>query len=145
MKKTVSLRVIVILISLFMGLWIVSAQSIIERDNNTEQQFDVVDENATFPGGTLAALAFLHANVIYPQKAVKKKIEGRVIVKIRAAKSPNVAVWPFFIGTMFDNKGQNENAIEYYQKANDINEIAKLHNNISACYETKCIWKTWQD
>lgn len=56
-------------------------------------------------------------------------------LKIRAAKSPNVAVWPFFIGTMFDNKGQNENAIEYYQKANDINEIAKLHNNISACYE----------
>lgn len=76
MKKTVSLRVIVILISLFMGLWIVSAQSIIERDNNTGQQFDVVDENATFPGGTLAALAFLHANVIYPKKAVKKRLRG---------------------------------------------------------------------
>lgn len=57
----------------------------IEELNKEEKQklviYDVVDEQAEYPGGNSAAQKFLAENVIYPETALKKKLEGKCYVK----------------------------------------------------------------
>lgn len=43
--------------------------------------YDVVDVPADFPGGMDAARKFLSENMIYPESALKKKLEGKCYVK----------------------------------------------------------------
>ena len=43
--------------------------------------FDVVEQMPSFPGGMKAMMEYLKENTEYPAKAVKNKIQGRVIVQ----------------------------------------------------------------
>lgn len=46
-----------------------------------ETPYVVVEEMPAYPGGDVALLKYLSANVIYPADAVKNNIQGRVIVR----------------------------------------------------------------
>lgn len=48
--------------------------------NVTLQEFDVFDENASFPGGDEACTKWIASNIGYPKYCSDKGIEGRVIV-----------------------------------------------------------------
>jgi TonB family protein len=56
-----------------------------------EVPFVVVEEMPEFPGGDAALLKYIAANTTYPEKAKKKNIEGRVIIRfcVRANGSVN--------------------------------------------------------
>lgn len=43
--------------------------------------YDVVDEPADFPGGMSACRKYLSDNTIYPESALKNKLEGKCYVK----------------------------------------------------------------
>ena len=45
------------------------------------EPLQVVDEMPLFPGGDAALLKFIGANTVYPPEAVKKGIQGRIIIK----------------------------------------------------------------
>lgn len=43
--------------------------------------FDTVEQMPEYPGGMQAMIAFLQANMKYPEDAAKQKVEGRVMVQ----------------------------------------------------------------
>ena len=48
---------------------------------NPKKVYDVVEQMPSFPGGKKAMMEYLKENTEYPAKAVKNKIQGRVIVQ----------------------------------------------------------------
>lgn len=52
--------------------------------------FLVVEHDPEFPGGIDSLYAFLNKNVRYPQKAVEKKIEGKVFVRFVIEKDGSI-------------------------------------------------------
>lgn len=71
-----------------------------EDREDKDRVFDVVDENASFPGGDEACMNWLFSNLEYPDSCQLKGIEGRVIVsfvvnrdgsitEIKAVRSPH--------------------------------------------------------
>ena len=55
-----------------------SQTEVIEVD---EEPLTYVEEDAQYPGGTSALYKFISNNLVYPEDAVEKGIEGKVIVK----------------------------------------------------------------
>ena len=51
---------------------------VVEEEISEEQIFEVVEENASFPGGDAALLAFLSKNLDYPIFAQENGLSGRV-------------------------------------------------------------------
>ena len=58
-----------------------SKQALEEKNRGKDFVFDVVEQMPSFPGGMKAMMDYLKENTEYPAKAVKKKIQGRVIVQ----------------------------------------------------------------
>jgi len=61
------------------------AQSSQKRDSTgveiSDKTFTLVEVESTFPGGNQAWVEFLGHDLIYPKKAVRKKIEGQVVAR----------------------------------------------------------------
>jgi periplasmic protein TonB len=56
-----------------------------------EESFDVVEQEATYPGGDEAMHAFIRENVKYPEEAVKNKEQGKVYVRFVIEKDGSVS------------------------------------------------------
>jgi len=60
-----------------------------------EEVFTIVEQNPTFVGGDLAFIKFVQSNLVYPEKARRMGLEGRVFVQFVVEKDgslTNVAV-----------------------------------------------------
>jgi protein TonB len=55
-----------------------------------DSTFKYVEIEATFPGGSRAWLQYLNSHLRYPNKAVKKKIQGTVVVQFIVDKDGSV-------------------------------------------------------
>ena len=53
--------------------------------------YDVVEKMPSFPGGMKAMMDYLKENTEYPAKAVKNKIQGRVIVQFIVDEKGNLS------------------------------------------------------
>ncbi len=60
--------------------------TVIEKDSIAV----VVDEMAEFPGGRNALVNYLVKEINYPTKAIKKKLEGKVVLKFVVGKDGEV-------------------------------------------------------
>lgn len=58
-----------------------SKQALEEKKRGKDFVFGVVEQMPSFPGGKKAMMDYLKENTEYPAKAVKNKIQGRVIVQ----------------------------------------------------------------
>ena len=58
-----------------------SKQALEEKNRGKDLVFDVVEKMPSFPGGYQALFDYLEKNIKYPAKAVKNKIQGRVILQ----------------------------------------------------------------
>lgn len=47
---------------------------------NPDKVFDFFESMPTYPGGEAALLSFINKAIIYPEDAIKAKVEGRVFV-----------------------------------------------------------------
>jgi len=68
----------------------VFSQQVSAQETNNEI-FTIVEESPTFPGGNQAISAFLSQNLVYPQSALKDKIEGTVYVTFVVEKDGSVS------------------------------------------------------
>ena len=64
----------------------VKKDSIIVRDTSKIK----VEIESEFPGGTRAWLGFLNDHLVYPKKAVRKKIEGTVVLQFIVDKDGSI-------------------------------------------------------
>ncbi|MBQ5723844.1 MAG: energy transducer TonB [Muribaculaceae bacterium] len=55
-----------------------------------EEELWVVEARPQFPGGDLALMEWIKQNMVYPQEAIAKGIEGRVIVKFTVEEDGTV-------------------------------------------------------
>lgn len=55
-------------------------------------------------------------------------------LKVKAAKAPNKAEWPFIIGLMYKTNKHFEEAVDFFNKANVIDEDPTFHNCLAECY-----------
>lgn len=56
-----------------------------------DEVFVVVEEQAEFPGGMEAMYAYIQKNLVYPEKAKEKGIEGRVFVTFTIEKDGSIS------------------------------------------------------
>ena len=72
---------------------------VVEADDD-DRIFDVVEENAQFPGGDEACMMWLHEHIKYPQICIEQNVQGRVqvafvvtrdgsIVDVKVMRSPD--------------------------------------------------------
>ena len=57
---------------------------------NGDKAFTKVDIESSFPGGSSAWLQFLQKHLVYPNKAVRKRIEGTVVLQFIVDKDGSV-------------------------------------------------------
>lgn len=60
------------------------------KEAEDNRVYDIVEVNATFPGGEDALFKWLSANMHYPSKARDEGIQGRVIVKFIVEKDGSI-------------------------------------------------------
>jgi protein TonB len=63
----------------------------IDSANRYDRTFTKVEIESEFPGGAKAWLAFLNSHLTYPNKAVRKRIEGTVILQFIVDKEGNIS------------------------------------------------------
>ena len=89
-KKTIILA----LISMFvMFASNISAETSMSNDKEMptpEKAYDVVEVMPNFPGGITKLMDFQKSNVAYPKIAMKKGIQGRVLVKFIVEKDGSI-------------------------------------------------------
>lgn len=78
--QQVSMKLLLIVFILFISIGAAKAQSASDTSKDT-RIFVKVEIESEFPGGQVAWRKFLAENFRYPRKAVKKGIEGTVIVQ----------------------------------------------------------------
>lgn len=61
-----------------------------EGANDNDSIYNVVSENAEFPGGDVAASNWISKNMTYPEECRKKGIEGRVVIKFVVNKDGSI-------------------------------------------------------
>ena len=61
-----------------------------EGVNDNDSIYNVVSENAEFPGGNMAASIWISKNMTYPEECRKKGIEGRVVIKFVVNKDGSI-------------------------------------------------------
>ena len=59
--------------------------------DEAEEIYNVVENEAQFPGGDKALKSFLSNNLIYPKKAIRKGIQGTVIVEFVVEKDGSIS------------------------------------------------------
>ena len=73
------------------------AQQIASKDSSkistapTDTSFKKIEIESEFPGGVAGWARFLNANLTYPDKAVRKKIQGTVVVQFIIDKDGSVS------------------------------------------------------
>ena len=82
---------------------------ICERPRDPNQVFQLVEQQAEFPGGQRSMTQWLNDNIIYPYEAKSKGIEGRVIVQFIIEKDGSLSDVQYIIsrrqgGLDTDNK-----------------------------------------
>ena len=68
-----------------------SKQALEGKNRGKDFVFDVVEQMPSFPGGMKALFDYLKENTEYPAKAVKNKIQGRVIVQFTVDEKGNLS------------------------------------------------------
>lgn len=58
--------------------------------NDNDSIYNVVSENAEFPGGAMAASNWVSKNMTYPEECRKQGIEGRVVIKFVVNKDGSI-------------------------------------------------------
>jgi len=58
--------------------------------DTADKAFTKVEIESEFPGGAQAWLKFLNEHLVYPRKAVRKRIEGTVVLQFIVDKQGNV-------------------------------------------------------
>ena len=61
-----------------------------EGANDNDSIYNVVSENAEFPGGSMAASNWISKNMTYPEECRKQGIEGRVVIKFVVNKDGSI-------------------------------------------------------
>ncbi len=61
------------------------------KEVTKEKVYDICEQMPSFPGGTNALNAYLAKNVVYPEDAQKKGIQGRVLVKFVVRKDGSIS------------------------------------------------------
>ena len=61
-----------------------------EGVNDNDSIYNVVSENAEFPGGNMAASNWISKNMTYPEECRKQGIEGRVVIKFVVNKDGSI-------------------------------------------------------
>ena len=61
-----------------------------EGTNDNDSIYNVVSENAEFPGGNMAASNWISKNMTYPEECRKQGIEGRVVIKFVVNKDGSI-------------------------------------------------------
>ena len=61
-----------------------------ESANDNDSIYNVVSENAEFPGGNMAASNWISKNMTYPEECRKQGIEGRVVIKFVVNKDGSI-------------------------------------------------------
>lgn len=61
-----------------------------KQSSESDEVYVTVEKSAEYRGGQKALMEYLAANVKYPEEAVKKDIQGRVIVKFVVTKSGKI-------------------------------------------------------
>jgi periplasmic protein TonB len=59
-------------------------------DAGDDQVYTAVEEDAEFPGGNEAMMKFISKNIVYPRKAEKMELEGKVVVYFEIDKEGKV-------------------------------------------------------
>lgn len=62
-----------------------------KKVSGDDEVFVVVEEQAEFPGGMEAMYAYIQKNLVYPEKAKAKGIEGRVFVQFVIEKDGSIS------------------------------------------------------
>lgn len=79
-----------------------------------EEVFTIVEQNPTFIGGDLAFIKFVQSNLVYPEKARRMGLEGRVFVQFVVEKDGSLTDVAVIKGMMGDC---NEEAIRVMQNS----------------------------
>ena len=61
-----------------------------DEDEDIDYVYKIVEKKAEFPGGQRKLMEYLKKNVKYPQLALDKSIEGRVLVKFTIKKDGTI-------------------------------------------------------
>ena len=67
------------------------SESIKEIDYDENIIFTTVERPAEYPGGVVALLQFISANIQYPELAAERDIEGRVVVQFVVEKDGSIS------------------------------------------------------
>ena len=59
--------------------------------SNQAEKFTVVEQQPQFPGGMDALMQYLSSAIVYPEKAARQRIEGRVIVSFTVSENGDVS------------------------------------------------------
>lgn len=62
-----------------------------QNKSTSERVYDVVEKNASFPGGDEACVNWIRTNLKYPANCLKNNIHGRVIVSFVVLKDGNLS------------------------------------------------------
>lgn len=84
------MKIIFLLILAFFCLQQVHAQAI-PADSASDRIFTLVEVESYFPGGTRAWLQFLNEHLKYPKKAIRKNIQGTVVLQFIVGKDGSVS------------------------------------------------------
>lgn len=85
-RKNVSLKVALMMFVLLFSFMTSTAQT-----KKNDMLFSVVEVMPQYPGGQIAMLKYIMENIKYPEQAMKKGIQGRVVVSFIVEKDGRVS------------------------------------------------------
>lgn len=83
-------KLTIALIFIFSFSFVANAKNNSAPQLNNDSVYALVEKMPEFPGGEKALISFLNQTIIYPEKALKKKEYGKVIVQFAVGKSGKV-------------------------------------------------------
>lgn len=104
MKRLSNLSILFCMLCLFIGsnAW----------SQSDETVYSLAEKQPVYPGGMLALFNFLDGELIYPEEALTKKIEGRVFLEYIVEKDGSLSGFKVLKGI---GAGCNEEAIRVFQ------------------------------
>ena len=86
--RAVRRRYVLAVFFIFVALLPLSAQQTVEIDTSTFLRVEVESE---FPGGLTGWIKFLNEHLKYPKKAIRKNVQGTVVVQFIVGKDGSVS------------------------------------------------------
>lgn len=90
MKKFLFLLSIMLFSTTLVSAQVREDGDITNLDNGDEQIYDHPEKIAQFPGGMDAYVTWMSANFHYPEKAIRKNVEGRVVLSFIVNKQGKI-------------------------------------------------------